>query len=80
MKTDSEVPERKQRAVSSKSKGKGRRPNSRVAAKYLMLNGKRVRVKSGSFLDRVFDAVGCISGPEDLSTNKAYLENLGKKL
>lgn len=32
----------------------------------------------GSALDLLESYVGCVDGPEDLSTNKAYLDDLGR--
>jgi predicted transcriptional regulator len=37
--------------------------------------GKR---KAGSALEAIRDLVGCVSGPADLSFNKAYLKTFGR--
>ncbi len=40
---------------------------------------KQDKVKaSGSILDLARDLVGCCEGPEDLSTNKKYMEGFGR--
>ena len=36
-------------------------------------------VRSGSALDLVRDLAGCVEGPGDLSYNKAYLRDLGRR-
>jgi hypothetical protein len=36
------------------------------------------KAPKGSFLDGIEELVGSISGPPDLSTNPAYLEDLGQ--
>ena len=41
------------------------------------LHGSGV-LQSGSALSKVADLVGSLSGPEDLSTNKEYLQGFGR--
>jgi hypothetical protein len=36
------------------------------------------RPKRGSALDVVRDLIGCVSGPVDLSVNKAHLKTFGR--
>jgi len=38
----------------------------------------RVAAQSGSALSKAADLVGSLSGPEDLSTNKDYLQGFGR--
>ena len=39
---------------------------------------ERGKPKIGSALDLVRDLVGCVSGPADLSVNKAHLKTFGR--
>jgi len=47
--------------------------------KYYEIDGKRIAIPPGSFLDRVSEAIGIVKdSPSDASTNKAYLEGFGR--
>ena len=42
------------------------------------LRGERPQHVGPSILDRAADLVGCVEGPEDLSSNETHLEGYGR--
>jgi len=76
--THVKAPDRVFPKVESKNQS-GRVVVGKSKRKYYEIDGKRIAIPPGSFLDRVSEAIGIVKdSPSDASTNKAYLEGFGR--
>jgi Ribbon-helix-helix protein, copG family len=72
------LPDELEQELSAQARSRGTTKSEVVRAALVDFLAKAPEPNKGSFLDLAGDLVGCLEGPEDLSSNKSYLDQYGR--